>query len=339
MHLIKSNRFLGLVFLAVMVVLAGVNIAALSEGGTTVQYPITIPHAYGETIIEKAPERIATISWGNQDVPLALGVVPVGVSKANYGVGPDENLLPWTASGFAALGVDTPVVFDDTDGLDYEAINDAKPDVILAAYSGITQEEYDRLSEIAPVVAYPTVAWQTGWRDQIILDAAGIGMKAEGEELVMSLEQLIEDKAAAYPEIKGKKAAFFWFSPTDLGNAYIYMPADPRAAYLTDLGMSFPDSVMQLSADNQSFAVQISAENFDKLTDLDIIISYGDETLLSALQADPLAGTIPAVKNGAVVVIQDGSHLSASCTPSALSIPATIDEYLALIAQAAGKVQ
>ena len=318
MHFIKSNRFLGMVFLLVMVVLVGVNVAALAESEPAVQYPVTIQHAFGETVIEKAPERIVTISWGNQDVPLALGVAPVGVSKANYGA---------------------PVVFDDTDGLDYEAINDAQPDVILAAYSGLTQEEYDRLSEIALVVAYPTLAWQTGWRDQIILDAAGMGLKVEGEALVKNLEQLIADKAAAYPQIKGKKAAFFWFSPTDLGNAYIYMPVDPRAAYLTDLGMSFPDSVMQLSADSQSFAVQISAENFDMLTDLDIIISYGDETLLAALQADPLASTIPAVKNGAVVVIKDGSYLSASCTPSALSIPATIDEYLALIAQAAGKVQ
>ena len=51
------------------------------------------------------------------------------------------------------------------DGLDYEAISDSNPDIILAAYSGITQEEYDLLSEIAPVVAYPENAWQTLWRD------------------------------------------------------------------------------------------------------------------------------------------------------------------------------
>ena len=49
-------------------------------------YPMRISHAFGETILEKKPERIATISWGNQDVPLALGVIPVGVSKTNYGV-------------------------------------------------------------------------------------------------------------------------------------------------------------------------------------------------------------------------------------------------------------
>ncbi len=31
-------------------------------------------------------------------------------------------------------------------------------EVILASYSGLTQEDYDTLSKIAPVVAYPAVA-------------------------------------------------------------------------------------------------------------------------------------------------------------------------------------
>jgi iron complex transport system substrate-binding protein len=303
------------------------------------QYPITIKHAFGETVLTEKPERVATISWGNQDVPLALGVVPVGVSQANYGVTDGSGLLPWTLEGFKNLGVDSPVIFNDTDGLNYEAISDAQPDVILAAYSGITQEEYDLLSAIAPVVAYPTLAWQTYWRDQIIMDATGMGMKAEGEQLVAELEQLIVDKTAEYPQINGKKAAFFYFNPSDLGKFYIYLPTDPRAAYLTDLGMEFPESVLKLAEGNDTFALELSAENVDILTDIDIVIAYGDAALLEALKADPLVGTIPAVQNGAVALITDGTPLAASGTPSALSIPATIDEYLTLIGEAADKAQ
>lgn len=306
---------------------------------TATAYPITIKHAFGETVIEKKPERVATISWGNQDVPLALGVVPVGVSKANYGVIDDSGLLPWTAKGFADLGVETPVLFNDTDGLDYEAISNAQPDVILAAYSGITQEEYDLLSSIAPVVAYPTLAWQTFWRDQISMDATGMGMKAEGELLVTQLEQLIAEKTSAYPQIKGKKAAFFYFNPSDLGKFYIYLPTDPRAAYLTDLGMEFPESVLELAEGSGSFALELSAENVDLLKDIDIIIAYGDAALLEALQTDALLGTVPAVRRGSVALIEDGTPLAASGTPSALSIPATIDEYLNLVGEAADKVQ
>jgi iron complex transport system substrate-binding protein len=310
-----------------------------TSADTAVQYPITIQHAFGETILNEKPERVATISWGNQDVPLALGIVPVGVSQANYGVLDGSSLLPWTLEGFKSLGVDSPVIFNDTDGLNYEAISDAAPDVILAAYSGITQEEYDLLSAIAPVVAYPTLAWQTYWRDQIIMDATGIGMREEGEQLVSSLEQLIAEKTAQYPQITGKKAAFVYFNPSDLGKFYIYLPTDPRAAYLTDLGMEFPESVLNLSKDSASFALELSAENVDVLTDIDIIIAYGDTALLEAMKADPLVGTIPAVQRGSVALITDGTPLAASATPSALSIPATIDEYLNLIGEAADKVE
>jgi len=312
------------------------------ESSSSVQeseYPITIQHAFGETILESKPENIVTISWGNQDVPLALGVVPVGISKANYGVLDDSGLLPWTAAKFAELGIENPVLFNDTDGLDYEAINDASPDVILAAYSGITEEEYDLLSEIAPVVAYPTLAWQTLWRDQIIIDATGMGMKTEGEQLVLELDQLISSKISEYPQIQGKSAAFFYFNPADLGKFYVYLPSDPRAAYLNDLGMTVPQSVSTLAETNESFALELSAENIDLLTDIDIVIAYGDPSLLATLQADSLLGTMPAIAHGSVVLIEDGTPLAASGTPSALSIPATIDEYLSLIGEAADKVE
>ena len=304
---------------------------------TSGEYPIKIQHAYGETVIESEPKNIATISWGNHDVPLALGVVPVGVSKANYGKSDENGLLPWTAQKYKELGVEKPVVYDDIDGLDYEAISDSNPDVILAAYSGITQEEYDLLSQIAPVVAYPKNAWQTLWREQITMDATAMGKQAEGEKLVKDLDALIKEKTANYTDLKGKTAVFCYFNPADLGKFYIYLPTDPRAAYLTDLGLSFPESISKLGAD--SFSIEISAENIDVLKDADILVAYGNDDLLKALQSDALLGTVPAVKNGAVALIEDGSVLSASCTPSALSIPATIDEYLEILGNAASNVK
>jgi iron complex transport system substrate-binding protein len=309
------------------------------EERTSVTYPIKINHAYGETVIEKEPKNVASISWGNQDVPLALGVVPVGVSKANYGKTDANGLLPWTGEQYKKLGVNKPVVFDDVDGLDYEAISNSNPDIILAAYSGITKEEYELLSKIAPVVAYPKLAWQTYWRDQITINATALGKKDEGQKIVSDLEKLIAEKTSAKPNLKGKKAAFCYFNPADLGKFYVYLPTDPRAAYLTDLGFTVPESVKKLAEASTSFAIEISSENIDKLADIDVMITYGSGALLKQLQADPLLGTVPAIKNGAVAVIEDGSSLAASCTPSSLSIPATIDEYLKIIGEAADKVK
>lgn len=167
------------------------------------QYPITISHAYGETMIESKPERIVTLGWGNQDTVLALGMVPVGVSAANYGYVTEHQLHEWTDEAFASLGETNPNVFDDTDGFDYEAISDAAPDVILAAYSGMTEEEYETLSAIAPVVPFEETAWKTSWREQTIRNAEGMGMKEEGESLVADTEALIAEKVSEHPEFSG----------------------------------------------------------------------------------------------------------------------------------------
>lgn len=308
-----------------------------SEEGTS-EYPITIKHAFGETVIESKPERVATIQWANHDVALALGVVPVGFSAANYGVQDDSGLLPWTAEKLKELGEDKPNVFQDTDGLDFEAISDANPDVILAAYSGITQEDYDVLSQIAPVVPYQTSPWLTTWREQVLYNATGMGMKAEGEQLIKDTEKLIQDKASKYPEIKGKKVVWVNFSAKDMSKLHIYTPADPRGEFLTELGMVYPDSIKNQITDPNSYSMELSAENADSLYDADIIIGYGDDSLYQAVKADPLLGKIPAIERGSVVFIGNGTPLAASGNPNPLSIAYTIDEYLELLGGAIDKL-
>lgn len=309
--------------------------AESAASNEAVEYPITIQHAYGETVIEEKPESIVAIAWGNPDVPLALGVVPTGVSKTNFGPVNEDGLLPWTAAAFEKLGA-SPNVFSDTDGWDYEAISDCAPDVILAAYSGFSEEEYDMLSQIAPTVAYPSVAWSTTWREETIVDATAMGMKSEGEALVAETDAMIQKKLAEYPAIEGKKAAFFWLSASDLSTFYIYTTLDPRAAFLTDIGMPLPDSVAALD-NGKDFALTVSAENANQFSDVEIIITYGTDELLTALQADPLLSEIPAVKNGAVVLLDSSDDLAASSTPSILSIPYTIDRYLEVLNAAAEK--
>lgn len=310
-----------------------------TEATNSTTYPITIKHAFGETILEQKPERVATIAWANHDVALALDVVPVGFSAANYGVQDESGMLPWTAEKLKELGEEKPNIYQDTDGLDFEAIADSNPDVILAAYSGITQEEYDTLSQIAPVVAYPETPWVITWRDQILYNAKGMGMEQEGKQLIADTEQLIQQTANEYPEIKGKKAAFAMFDATDLSKFYVYTPVDPRGEFLSELGMAFPESVQTQIADQTSFYIELSAENADALNDAEILIAYGDDNTLAALQADPILNKVPAIKNGSVVIIGDNTPLAAAGNPNPLSIQYTIDEYASLISDIAKKLK
>ena len=304
------------------------------------QYPINIKHALGTTTIEKKPQRVATISWGNQDVALALGTVPVGFSAANYGIKDnDSGMLPWTQQKAAELGEKNPTIYQDTDGLDFEAIADSQPDVILAAYSGLTQEEYDKLREIAPVVAYQQQPWVTSWREMIKYNAMAMGMEKEGEQLITDTEKTIQKAVKKYPTIQGKKAAFVAFDTKDFSKFYVYTTADPRGEMLEELGMKYPASIQEQVKDEASFYIELSAENADALGDAEIFVTYGDATTLKALQKDPILGKVPAIKAGNVVVIEDNTPLAAAGTPSPLSIPYTIDEYVAKISKVAENIQ
>ncbi|HYP74170.1 MAG TPA: iron-siderophore ABC transporter substrate-binding protein [Microbacterium sp.] len=302
-------------------------------------FPVTITHALGETTIDSKPERVATVGWSNQDVALALGIVPVGSDTQvwNWTGDADPGLYEWSLDAIDALGGEEPVLFSTSDGTDFEAIADTAPDVILAAQSGLDEESYATLSEIAPVVAYPDVAWFTSWRDTITLNAEGLGLKAEGEQLVSDLEGQIAD-ATADADFAGKTAAFFSINGADLSTVYLYSQGDSRTAFLEDLGFDLPQVAVDAAASG-SFYEEFSAENADKLADIDIIVTYGEGDVLAALQADPLWSTLPAVKNGAVVEVGMGDAYSAAVTPTALSIPWVLDQYVGDLKDAAAKVQ
>lgn len=301
-------------------------------------FPVEIEHAYGTTVIEAKPERIATLFDSNPDPVLALGVVPVGVSSIGYGV-VDENGLPaWTNAAFTVLGSEANV-YDDTDGISWEQVSDSEPDLILLPNSGITQEDYDRLSEIAPTVPYKEIAYATTWREEVEVTAKALGKEEEGAQLITDTEALIAEKLAEHPELEGKTAAFCWIDASDLSTFYVYLPTDPRAAYLNDLGLVLPDSVLAMAEDAEAFSVTLSRENADQLDDVQMIVCYGSPYILELMQADDLMASIPAVRDGAVVFIEESMDLAGGATPSILSIPYNIDSYIALLCEAASKIQ
>jgi len=307
--------------------------AASSTGGA---FPVTIEHAYGETTIDTQPERIATVAWANHEVPLALGVVPVGMSKATWGDDDGDGVLPWVEDQLDELGAETPVLFDETDGIDFEAVADTEPDVILAAYSGLTQEEYDTLSKIAPVVAYPDVAWGTSYEDMIRLNSAAIGLAPEGDQLIEDLNAEVQTALADHPALADSSVLFSYIDPADFSQIGFYTALDTRPGFLNSLGLPEPTIVADESAGTDLFYVTVSSEEADRFADVDVFVTYGDAdgAIVSQLQADPLLAQIPAIQNGNIAVLENSTPLAASANPSPLSIGWGIDEYFALLAGA-----
>lgn len=319
----------------------GASSASASGSSTTGDsFPVTIKHAFGETTIKAKPERVASLGWGNHEVPLALGVVPVGMSKATWGDDDKDGIMPWAQDKLKQLGGSTPVLFDDTDSIDYEAVANTKPDVILAAYSGITKEQYERLSKIAPVVAYPKQAWGTSMREMIEMDSEAMGRKADGIALADSLDKQITDIAAKHPTLKGKGALFTYIDTKDLSKIGFYNTSDPRAALLEKIGMTTPKAAAAANGKG-SFFTTLSAEQGDQLSDAQMMVTYGSDqaSILKTVQANPLWSKLAPVKNGAIAVLPDNTPLAAAANPSPLNIAWGLDKYLTLLDGAAAKVK
>ena len=297
---------------------------------------ITIEHALGETTITEKPERVATIAWANHEVPLALGVVPVGMSKASWGDDDGDGVLPWVEDRLEELDAETPVLFDETDGIDFEAVADTQPDVILAAYSGLTQEEYDTLSKIAPVVAYPDIAWATSYEDMIRLNSAALGLADEGEQLIEDLHAEVDTALAAHPGLADAKVLFSYLDPADLSSVGFYTSHDTRPGFLESLGLPAPAVVSEESEGTDAFYLTVSSEEADRFADVDVFVTYGspDGAIIQQLQADPLLSQIPAIAEGRIAILEESSPLAASANPSPLSIGWGIDEYFAVLAGA-----
>lgn len=295
-----------------------------------------VEHAFGRTEIPATIEVITTVAWANHEVPLALGVVPAGMAAANFGDDDANGMLPWVEAALEELGAEPPVLFDESDGIDFEGVADTSPDVILAAYSGLTQEDYDTLTEIAPTIPFPEVAWGTSWRDMITANAAGMGMAEEGAALITDLEGQIEEAVAQHPALAGRSVMFLTHVDTsDLSTVNFYTAHDTRTMFFEDLGMKIAQSVRDASAETEEFSSSVSAEQADVFDDVEIIVTYGDETLVAALEADPLLSQMPAVQNGAVVHLPGDSPLGTAANPTPLAISYILEDYLVELERAA----
>lgn len=316
-------------FLRLLIVPLIFAIASVS-GASAQPFPITIEHAYGETTIPAKPQRIVTWGWGAQDAVIALGEVPAGIPFFSYGAD-EDGILTWTRQAVADLGPDFPTVLPQSNEPPVEAIAALAPDLILAVYSGLTQEEYEVLSGIAPVVAFPEGPWATSWQDVVTITGEAMGKSAEADKLVSDLEQFIADETARYPQVAG--TSFAGIAEYN-GAVAVYAPLDPRAKFLEDVGMVVPPSVAE-RAENDAFYFSLSFENLDQI-DSDILIAYFDTPELdAAFFGNPVVALAPQVAKGAVAHVIGPELINSISPPTPLSLRWGYPQYIKLIADAA----
>jgi len=341
----RGARLIAMVaaILALAIVVAGCSSAkeeSAPSGNEDGAFPVTIPSALGSVTIDKAPKRVATWGWSAQDAVLALGVVPVAMPKFSYGGGKD-GILPWDAEAIDKLGGAAPQLLGggDTGEVPFEEFASAKPDVIVAPYSGLSQKDYDTLSKIAPVVGYPDKPFATSWQDQTSIIGKVLGKQSQAKKLVEKTNASIGALAKKYSVLKGK--SFVYVSAIDAGQLNIFRAVDPRVELLNQLGLVNSPSVKALDAHPSagSYFYQTSYENVGKI-DTDLVIGYfDDQKAVDAFTADGLIARMPSIKAGRFAPIVGESFVMASSAPTVLAIPWMLDRYVPQLAAIAQKVR
>ena len=205
-----------------------------------------------------------------QDALLALGIVPVAVTK--WFRDAPGYIFPWAVDqlGDAAL----PEVLTDVNGVEIEKVAALRPDLIIGQYAGLTQKEFELLSEIAPSVAQPKGYADYGapWDEMAMNIATAVGQPGRMQAIVDVVMQQIADAAAAHPQFAGMSAAVV----TPHEGLFVYGPEDPRSRMLVDLGFSFPGDV--LGSDMEEFGESLSSERISDLGRVGVVVWIDDES-------------------------------------------------------------
>ena len=283
---------------------------------------VSIEHKFGTTEIPADPERVVTIGFSEQDTVLALGVVPVGEREFTGGYKYRER--PWAQE---ALNGEQPASVG-AEEINFERVAAQRPDVIIGVNSGMTKDEYDRLSRIAPTVAQSDehIDFGVPWQEQALTVGKALGREAEAQQLVDDVEAQFAQAREEHPEFDTS----FLMAYGGKGEFGAHASGDYRVGFFTDLGFKSAPKIDELAGD--SFFIDLDEEQF-RLLDQDVVVMFGER---DEVEQDPVLGRLPAFREGRVVYLDLTDQIAGALGfASPLSLPYLLDEAVPKLAAAA----
>jgi iron complex transport system substrate-binding protein len=294
--------------------------------GAEAVFPAAVTHEYGRTVVDDAPERVVALGPTDQDPLLALGVVPVAVRE--FPAAPTSGPRPWQED---LLQGQVPQVLPADVAPDAVAALD--PDLIVAISAGLTREQYEAYSAIAPTIAAPGgfPAGAVPWQDATRLTAAALGSPTRGDRLVAEVEDEFLDTEEERPELAGATVAAVRPAPADPGSFIALGSHDLSSQFLKDLGMQPPAEVDRLTGTAPS--ATISADQLRTLDRADAVVVVGGRAEHAAFAALPGYAQLGLVQHSKVVTLDD-DQAAALTFGSVLSLPWVLDGLAGRITRA-----
>ncbi|MGW2840292.1 iron-siderophore ABC transporter substrate-binding protein [Streptomyces sp. NPDC001493] len=267
---------------------AATETAAMGTTAKPGEWPRTITHSMGSTVVKAQPRRVVVLDVGELDNVVSLGVEPVGLALTE---GSPE--LP----SYLKADAGKPANVGTINSLNLEAIAALKPDLILGSQLRAA-DSYDELSQIAPTVF--SIRPGFTWKENYLLNAAALDRTAQAKANLAAYET----KAKALgTKLGADKPTVSMVRYLAEGKIRLYANDSFIGTILQDVGIPRPKN-----QDIEDLAAEISAENIDQ-ADADFIFTgvYGDPkaTDKTKAQGNPLWKNLKAVKEGHAFDVSD----------------------------------
>ncbi|AEQ52360.1 ABC transporter substrate-binding protein [Pelagibacterium halotolerans] len=288
------------------------------------EFPLTIEHKFGTTVLDEKPARVVSIDFGGIDNILALGLEPLAVRQWRVQDGFRFTAGPW-AEPFLTT---EPLVLEGD--LDFEAIAAQEPDVIIGLYSGISGADYEKLSLIAPVVAVPEGVgdYALAWDQRALLAGRALGEEAEALARIEAIDTQLETIRTQHPEWADMTAVVGGFRE---GGPWAYTRYDVRGQFLEGFGFQLPDALNAVSKQDE-FYIEGSPEDI-AMIDADVAIWYGGGEY-EEIRNSPALPFLHAYETGGEIYLPD-HVVAAFARVSLLSLPVAIEALVPMIEAAA----
>ncbi|MEU9068685.1 iron-siderophore ABC transporter substrate-binding protein [Streptomyces sp. NPDC048306] len=294
-------------------------------------FPVTVEHAFGTTKIDKAPERVVSVGYTDDQTVLAFGIKPVGMVDQYpnpAGRSPDINTQwPWVKDKWGDSKPEVVMKNGDT-GPNYEKIAALRPDLIVAVYSEIDRAAYDKLSRIAPTVGRTKgekEPFSAPWQDNALHIAKALGKAEEGEKMVADIQGKLDAAKQAHLEFAEQTAVVLsWYKDS----VAPFTSTDVRGRLVTGIGFKYQTEIDKVAGGD--FYTTLSPERVD-LVDVDRVFVINDKADQDALKKFELFTNLDAVKNGKVSYLLDseGPAVGAAISQGTLlSMPYAVDELV-----------
>lgn len=255
------------------------------------EFSATVESAHGAITLDEKPERIVVIGGDFVDLLSSIDRQPVAFS--GYGDPDEETLLanyPWLTDLYT--GEFDPTIVTAEYKADAEAIALHDPDLIIGTPYYVEEQQYEKLSTIAPTYVVPADAGRD-WTDTLTDLGTLTGESEAAADVIADVEGRF---AQARERLTGLEGTTVSMADDNAGTLRLMS----SGSWIEDLGLASAANQPEVGAG----FVELSAENLDQLAgDIAFLVTYEDASR-TKLESDPRFAELPSVENESLFFIE-----------------------------------